>query len=187
MTKEVTSIVIYTSSTTYPTASHKRHNLKDFLLSHLTIRSTAGAAKFLDFRKMTVSTSPLTIFALLITLVVHTVIFTTRTTSISTIFVNAAAAAATRATVDDGSSSSIECGTYLAPSSIPFAGLGMYAGNRSLSRNEIVTYGDILIPIVERPWHIERRLSDQRNFLWNEYVCTVFKKIVDFVSLFFFK
>ena len=130
------------------------------------------------------SSSPLTIIVLLITLlIVHTVIFPTRTTSTNTgtIFVNAAAAA-TRDTVDDRSRSiSIECGVYLAPSSIPFAGLGMYAGNRSISRNDIVTYGDILIPIVERPWHIERRLSDQRNFLWDEYVCTVFyKKIVDF-------
>ena len=149
------------TSTTYLVSSHKRHNQKEFLLSHL-IRSTAGVARFLVSRKMTTSSSPLTIIVLLITLlVVHTVMFPTRTTSTSasTIFVNAAA---------------IECGVYLAPSSIPFAGLGMYAGNRSISRNDIVTYGDILIPIVERPWHIERRLSDQRNFLWDEYVCTVF-------------
>jgi hypothetical protein len=135
---------------------------------------------------MTASSSSLAIIVLLITLVVHTVIFPTRTTtgSTSTIFANAAAA--TQATVDDGSSSSIECGVYLAPSSIPFAGLGMYAGNRSISRNEMVTYEDILIPIVERSWHIERRLSDERNFLWDEYVCTVSKTVVAFVLLFFF-
>jgi len=66
---------------------------------------------------------------------------------------------------------SIECGIYLAPSSIPFAGLGMYAGNRSIALDEVVTDGDILIPIVERPWHIERSLND-RKFLWNEYIWT---------------
>jgi hypothetical protein len=117
---------------------------------------------------MTASSSSLTIIVLyLTTLVVLIVVFpttttrTTTSTTTSTIFVNAAA---------------IECGVYLAQSSIPFAGLGMYAGNRSISKNEIVTYEDILIPIVERSWHIERRLSDQ-NFLWDEYVChTVFIK-----------
>ena len=67
----------------------------------------------------------------------------------------------------------IDCGVYLAPSSIPFAGLGMYVGNRSIAANEAVTGDDIIIPIIERPWHIEPRLTD-RKFLWSEYVSLLF-------------
>ena len=70
---------------------------------------------------------------------------------------------------DNDNIHSIQCGVYLAPSSIPGAGLGMYAGNRSIDRHEIVTNEDILIPIVEKNWHIEERLQD-RNFLWDEYI-----------------
>ena len=43
----------------------------------------------------------------------------------------------------------------------------MYAGNRYISQDEIVAYEDILIPIIERTCHIEKRLKDDK-FLWDE-------------------
>mmetsp|Transcript_2891 Transcript_2891/g.6202 ORF Transcript_2891/g.6202 Transcript_2891/m.6202 type:complete len:776 (+) Transcript_2891:233-2560(+) len=63
----------------------------------------------------------------------------------------------------------IECGVYLAPSSIPGAGLGMYVGNRTIQEGTAVTDEDILIPIIERTWHNEKHLTE-KNFLWDEYI-----------------
>jgi hypothetical protein len=60
----------------------------------------------------------------------------------------------------------IECGVYLAPSSIPGSGLGMYAGNRTFQENDIVTDEDIVIPIFEREWHS----NVKGKFLWDEYI-----------------
>jgi hypothetical protein len=59
-----------------------------------------------------------------------------------------------------------QCGIYLAPSSIPGSGLGMYAGNRTFDVNEIVTDEDIVIPIFEREWHS----NVKGKFLWDEYI-----------------
>jgi hypothetical protein len=59
-----------------------------------------------------------------------------------------------------------ECGLYLAPSSIPGAGLGMYAGNKSYAKDDQVTYGDIVIPIIELDWNND---MDYGSFVWNEY------------------
>ncbi|KAG7352713.1 SET methyltransferase domain containing protein [Nitzschia inconspicua] len=60
----------------------------------------------------------------------------------------------------------IECGIYLAPSSIPGSGLGMYAGNRTFHVNDIVTDEDIVVPIFEREWHS----NVKGKFLWDEYI-----------------
>jgi len=57
------------------------------------------------------------------------------------------------------------CGIYLAPSTIPGAGLGMFAG-RTYKRSEIVTEGDIVIPLSEIDWHNGFNLP---QFLWEEY------------------
>lgn len=57
----------------------------------------------------------------------------------------------------------IDCGVYLAPSSIPFSGLGMYVGNRSYEENDIVTDEDIVIPIFEREWHTGHRRGKVRG------------------------
>ena len=72
---------------------------------------------------------------------------------------------------DDSSSAktgTIDCGVYLAPSSIPNAGLGMFNGNRSLKYGDLVTDEDILVPIVERKFHRPEWLANEK-FLWNEY------------------
>jgi len=58
-----------------------------------------------------------------------------------------------------------QCGVYLAPSTIPGAGLGMFAG-RTYKRSEIVTDGDIIIPLSEIDWHNGFMLD---FFLWEEY------------------
>jgi len=67
-----------------------------------------------------------------------------------------------------GGNAIVDCGVYLAPSSIPGSGLGMYLGNRTLEKEQRVTEGDVVIPIVERPWHNGKRFEDE-YFLWNEY------------------
>ena len=58
-----------------------------------------------------------------------------------------------------------QCGVYLAPSTIPGAGLGMFAG-RDYKPREIVTEGDIVIPLSEIDWHNGFQLD---FFLWEEY------------------
>ena len=56
------------------------------------------------------------------------------------------------------------CGVYLAPSTIPGAGLGMFAG-KDYREGETVMEGDLVIPLIEMKWHNPE--SDW--FLWNDY------------------
>jgi hypothetical protein len=58
-----------------------------------------------------------------------------------------------------------KCGIYLAPSSIPGAGLGMYAGDKTYEKGETVTFGDTVIPIVEFDWNNEG-FDSGYPFLW---------------------
>ena len=58
-----------------------------------------------------------------------------------------------------------QCGVYLAPSTILGAGLGMFAG-RNFSKKDMVTAGDIIIPIIELTWH---NGHEKFFFLWDEY------------------
>jgi hypothetical protein len=46
-----------------------------------------------------------------------------------------------------------KCGLYLAPLSIPGAGMGIFVGDRPIAEGEPVSMGDILIPITEYEWH----------------------------------
>lgn len=46
-----------------------------------------------------------------------------------------------------------ECGIYLAESTIPGAGLGMFAGNHDYKKEDILTSGDLVVPLFELPWH----------------------------------
>jgi hypothetical protein len=57
-------------------------------------------------------------------------------------------------TAEDSSSSSStnsknKCGIYLAPSTIPGAGLGMFAGHSDYHEGEYSADGDIVIPAYE--------------------------------------
>lgn len=45
-----------------------------------------------------------------------------------------------------------ECGIYLAQSTIPNAGLGMYAG-KDYAKDAKVTDGDIIVPLIEVDWN----------------------------------
>lgn len=57
------------------------------------------------------------------------------------------------------------CGVYLAESTIPGAGLGMFAG-KSYAKEEKVTDGDIVIPLIEIDWH---NGDEDWVFLWDDY------------------
>jgi hypothetical protein len=57
------------------------------------------------------------------------------------------------------------CSVYLAPSTIPGAGLGMFAG-QAFKPRDVVTQGDIVIPLSELDWHNGFELN---FFLWEEY------------------
>lgn len=58
-----------------------------------------------------------------------------------------------------------ECGVYLAPSTIPGAGLGMFAG-KDFKAGERVTWGDVIIPLVEISWN---NGNEYFFWLWDEY------------------
>lgn len=62
------------------------------------------------------------------------------------------------------------CGIWLAPSTIPGAGLGMYAGRNFRKGDLLQEYGDVVIPIVDIERHA-REYNPQKEwtFLWDEY------------------
>ena len=65
-----------------------------------------------------------------------------------------------------------ECGLYLAPSSIPGAGLGMYSGSKAYEKQELVSDGDLMIP----QWDMDFNNGDDEYYnLWNEYTWSVSK------------
>lgn len=60
------------------------------------------------------------------------------------------------------------CGIYLAPSTIPGAGMGMFAG-RAFQESEMVSPGDVLIPIVDfysHNWHIDIEYLVPHSYYW---------------------
>jgi hypothetical protein len=64
------------------------------------------------------------------------------------------------------------CGLYLAPSSIPNAGMGVFT-TRPLQRGDLITpVGDVAIPIIGKFWHYGgKRKSDMfwpvKDYTWN--------------------
>lgn len=60
-----------------------------------------------------------------------------------------------------------DCGIWLAPSTLPGAGLGMFAG-RAFQKGEFMQQtGDVVIPIVDINMH--QRGRGKFPFLWDEY------------------
>eukprot|EP00537_Pseudo-nitzschia_pungens_P017557 CAMPEP_0172410782 /NCGR_PEP_ID=MMETSP1061-20121228/77059_1 /TAXON_ID=37318 /ORGANISM="Pseudo-nitzschia pungens, Strain cf. pungens" /LENGTH=664 /DNA_ID=CAMNT_0013146977 /DNA_START=73 /DNA_END=2067 /DNA_ORIENTATION=+ len=59
-----------------------------------------------------------------------------------------------------------ECGLYLAPSSIPGAGLGMYSGSKKYEQFELVSDSDLMIPTWDLDYH---NGNDAYYHLWDEY------------------
>jgi hypothetical protein len=64
------------------------------------------------------------------------------------------------------SSNNDECGIYLAQSTIPNAGLGMFAG-KDYKKNSKVTDGDIIVPLIEVDWNNDH--DESWIFLWDDY------------------
>lgn len=70
------------------------------------------------------------------------------------------------------------CRTYLAPSTIPGAGLGMFAGY-NFKRGETVTTGDAIIPIRDLAWHNNKGDDGFSNtYLWGTF------KLIETASVF---
>ena len=61
------------------------------------------------------------------------------------------------------------CGIYLAPSTIPMAGLGVYAGDINFEEDDVVAFGDLAIPVVDYEWNNQGGPYQDDFFLWNEY------------------
>jgi len=59
-----------------------------------------------------------------------------------------------------------ECGLYLAPSTIPGAGLGMYAGSTRFEEGSLVSDSDIMVPQWDMDYH---NGEDDYFHLWDEY------------------
>ena len=62
--------------------------------------------------------------------------------------------------------SSHSCGVYLAESTIPDAGLGMFAGN-DYAKGDQVTAGDVVIPLIEVEWNND--FDPDLTFIWDAY------------------
>jgi len=58
-----------------------------------------------------------------------------------------------------------ECGVYFAPSTIPGAGYGMFAG-KDYQTSEFVSFEDIVIPVSRIYWH---NANQNIHYLWDEY------------------
>lgn len=65
-----------------------------------------------------------------------------------------------------------KCGLFLAPSSIPNSGLGMFAGHYGISENATIGDADVIIPFFEMEFHnlLKEKKQKYDAFLWDEYV-----------------
>ena len=61
------------------------------------------------------------------------------------------------------------CNLYLAPSTIPGAGLGIFAGRDGFAYGDPVSYGDVVVPLEGIKYYNGKSL----NFLWDEYTWNV--------------
>lgn len=62
-----------------------------------------------------------------------------------------------------------ECTLWIAPSTIPGAGLGLFAG-KDFAEQDTVTPGDLTVPLLDMHWHNNAVESfDDNQFLWDEY------------------
>lgn len=58
----------------------------------------------------------------------------------------------------------LSCGVWLAKSTIPGAGLGMFAGKDFAKNEDLLPVGDVVVPLVDIDFHLGGGLS-----LWDEY------------------
>lgn len=64
-------------------------------------------------------------------------------------------------------SEEITCGVWFAKSTIPGAGLGMFAGKDFAEHEDLLPAGDVVIPLVDMNFHLAQTTDD--TFLWDEY------------------
>ena len=70
--------------------------------------------------------------------------------------------------------SEVQCEIWLAPSTIPGAGLGIFTG-RSFSAGQLVTPGDVSVPLIDmevhnrRHWELLQMKNLEFPFVWDEY------------------
>ncbi len=69
---------------------------------------------------------------------------------------------------ETGDDDANQCGVYFATSTIPGAGLGMFAGKSITKYAPIMPSGDIVIPVVDIQLHHD---EGGWTFLWDEYTC----------------
>lgn len=62
-----------------------------------------------------------------------------------------------------------ECGVWLAPSTLPGAGLGMFAGKKFAQNQALIPTGESVIGVVDLVAHNGQRYYDEGSFLWHEY------------------
>jgi hypothetical protein len=62
----------------------------------------------------------------------------------------------------------LECGIWLAPSTIPGAGLGLYAGRRFQTDEPLQANGDLVLNIIDLRLHT-KHFAEMESFLWDEY------------------
>lgn len=75
------------------------------------------------------------------------------------------------------SSEEIICGVWFAKSTIPGAGLGMFAGKDFAQHEDLLPAGDVVIPIVDMNLHLAQASDD--TFLWDEYTWDADKLSMD--------
>jgi hypothetical protein len=64
-----------------------------------------------------------------------------------------------------------ECETYMAPSTIPGAGMGLFAA-RDYAQDEYITSGDIVIPILDLQTHneaIDTQMIVLQQYYWQTH------------------
>lgn len=63
----------------------------------------------------------------------------------------------------------LECGIWVAPSTIDGAGLGMFAGRDFRPQEELLPSGDSMVPIVDYRYHALASSKTNHTWLWDEY------------------
>eukprot|EP00536_Pseudo-nitzschia_multiseries_P004418 jgi/Psemu1/318414/estExt_fgenesh1_pm.C_730015 len=74
----------------------------------------------------------------------------------------------TSSSSDQGEKNEDLCGMYLAPSTIPGAGMGVFAGHRDIPKGEhlLTNDGDLVVPVYEMTRNVGHT---KYSFLWEEY------------------
>jgi hypothetical protein len=70
---------------------------------------------------------------------------------------------------NDNNDEELVCGLWFAKSTIPGAGLGIFAGKDVESGTSVLPIGDVVIPLVDLNIHQGYKNTHNEHFLWDEY------------------